>query len=138
MDKKNGLLDLSSFLLVEGSADSEADYGVLKLCLDMNIPRDEDDAESCSWDTSDAPSSLESFGSEDHDQCSHFNDADKSIFGKPTWSSCKVWFADAAMEYVSAEDGEEETINSTLVRKDAMDQMEDRLFWETCMAVGYP
>ena len=51
-------------------------------------------------------------------------------------SSCKIWWADGAddeEEYSSSDIG----INNNISRK-VKDEMEDRLFWETCMAFGYP
>ncbi|KDP40038.1 hypothetical protein JCGZ_02036 [Jatropha curcas] len=128
MDKKNELVDLSSFLLVEGSADSE---GLLKLCEDVNMDcdygeeeeeEDDDDAESCSCDTT---TLLEVCC------CSEFDEADKDCSDGQEPSSCR-WM----LEFTCDKEGEEEVSKS--VSKEVMDQMEDTLFWETCLAVGYP
>lgn len=139
---KNEVMDVSPFLLVEGSADSEADYGLLKLCLDVTIACDDDDAESCSCDTSDILDFHETNVECDDQDYGDFNDGDKNIHDHqdPSWSSCKMWLRDgAAWEFMSTEEGEEESkVGINLSNREVMDEMEDRLFWETCMAAGYP
>ncbi|EEF45462.1 uncharacterized protein LOC8262368 [Ricinus communis] len=135
MERKNRVVDLSSFLLVEGTADSEADCEFLKLCQDAIMICDydgdpEDDAESCSCDTSEV---LES---NDDQDCRDSDEADnKDCHGKQSW--CKIWLENEELEYMSTEDGEA-TSDGTNLSKKIIDQMEDRHFWETCLAVGYP
>ncbi|CAK7332893.1 unnamed protein product [Dovyalis caffra] len=128
MDNTRRVLDVSSFLLVEGSADSEADYGLPKLYLDVTIAcddDDDDDAESCSCDTTDHVHGFdEAFEVDDHRE--------------PSWSGCKMILRDAALDCMIIEEGEEESKVDNNLRKEVVDAMEDRLFWETCLAAGYP
>ncbi|GMJ02028.1 hypothetical protein HRI_003872000 [Hibiscus trionum] len=123
MDDKNGLVDVSRFFLVEHSGDSEVDS---ESSMDITTSTtgggvDDDDAESCSCDAI-CTERLDDFyevilrlldddgGDEDLIDC---NDEDRD------------------------QDGEEPGLGIDLCRE-VMDRMEDRLFWETCMAVGYP
>lgn len=141
----NGFLDMSSFLLVEGTADSEADYGILKICHEhVNMTYDEDDAESCSCEyTSGSDHTL--LGSDQEVLCldhehevdehsSEHNDADYE--GKQRRKGYKMWLRDNAN--LMAADDEAESKDGININREVMDQMEDWLFWETCMAVGYP
>jgi hypothetical protein len=133
-NKKRPVLDVSSFLLVEGSADSEAEYGLLKLYLDVTIAcaaaaaaaADDDDAESCSCDTTDRIHGFsETFEVDDHRE--------------PSWSGCKMFLKDAALDCMIIEEGDQEESKVDInLSREVMDAMEDRLFWETCIALGYP
>ncbi|XVE82024.1 hypothetical protein DITRI_Ditri15bG0113700 [Diplodiscus trichospermus] len=150
MDNKNiEMVDVSCFLLVEASGDSELDCGPINKQCDQSMDiasaataaaADEDDAESCSCDT--ITDRLDDFYEvilqldEDQDfiDCNDHHDIGWS-------SSCNMWSLDEALGYISAEeaaeDGEEPRFGVNLCRE-VMDGMEDRVFWETCMAVGYP
>ncbi|GMI70346.1 hypothetical protein HRI_000703900 [Hibiscus trionum] len=111
-DKKNGVLDVSSFFLVEDSGDSELDRGPSMAAVAG--ADDEDDAESCSCnDTIKIEGSFDDFYEVIHD-----DDKDEEH-----------------QNYVGSID---EAIGSYNICREVMDGMEDRLFWETCMAIGYP
>ncbi|KAJ6719818.1 GLUTAMIC ACID-RICH PROTEIN-LIKE [Salix purpurea] len=135
--KRSVLDDVSSFLLVEGSADSEAEYGILKLYLDVTAACDEadddddddDDAESCSCDAADCVHGFDETFEVDHDD-----------HREPSWSTGRRMFLkDAALDcMIMDEGGEEESKADIDLTREVMDAMEDRLFWETCIALGYP
>ena len=151
MDMKlqiKGVVDVSSFLLVEESADSEADFPTWEMCRDIAAAMGggEDDAESCSCDT--ATQTLvhhDQGGLDGHEVSDYDVDDDQDNFsddddGELCCSStrcCKLWLG-----YMSTEKGGGEEESSCRVgfkrkvRDD--DEMDDRVFWETCMAVGYP
>ncbi|XWS08664.1 hypothetical protein CRYUN_Cryun40dG0020800 [Craigia yunnanensis] len=141
MDNKNEIVDVSCFLLVEDSGDSELDCGPINQCnQSMDIASaaagDEDDAESCSCDTT--TERLDDFYEVilqlDEDQ--DFIDCNEPATG---WSSCNMWSIDEALGYISAEEAEDQEPRFGInLCREVMDGMEDRLFWETCMAVGYP
>lgn len=137
---KNGVVDVSSFLLVEGSADSEADCGLLKLCEDviMACDYDDEDAESCSCDTVDSLEVFDYDGTGGDQDCSGYDEAkaNKECAEERNW--CRLWLGVAGLEYMSTENGEEESKADAKWSKEVIDQMEDSLFWETCLAVGYP
>ncbi|KAF7837169.1 hypothetical protein G2W53_005651 [Senna tora] len=103
----NGTVDVSSWLLMEDSADSEADSGFLSLYPSTAaiVGHNEDDAESCNYDTDDIYG-LSEVGD------GHEDDGHVDIFSV-----------------------EQEEMNMGEVN---VHELEDRLFWETCMAVGYP
>lgn len=155
MDMKKNGVDVSSFLLVEESADSEVDSLTCEMCRhDLVMAGDEDDAESCSCDTSDIHAGVLQKGFDyDEDEDEDFSDVD---YGDEynevdqlqlNCKSCKMWWSDAArLGYMSTQQqqqqqrGEEEysSWDGINISRKVKDEMEDRLFWETCMAVGYP
>ncbi|KAK3189831.1 hypothetical protein Dsin_029392 [Dipteronia sinensis] len=122
MDMKlqiNGVVDVSSFLLVEESADSEADFPTWEMCRDIAAATGgvEDDAESCSCDT--ATQTLvhhDQGGLDGHEVSGYDVDDDQDNFsdcdddddgGELSWRStrcCKLWLG----SYMSTEKGEEE------------------------------
>ncbi|KAE8677626.1 hypothetical protein F3Y22_tig00111504pilonHSYRG00039 [Hibiscus syriacus] len=120
MDHKNGLVDVSRFFLFEHSGDSELDS---ESPMDITmatavIGGDEDDAESCSCDM---------IGTERHDD----------FYG----AILRLLDDDGDEDLIGCNDEdrvEEEPDSGIDLCGEAMDRMEDRLFWETCMAVGYP
>ncbi|KAF5738669.1 hypothetical protein HS088_TW13G01570 [Tripterygium wilfordii] len=121
------VLDISSFLLVEGSADSEMDDGYLDTFIAGDDDDDDDDAESCSCD-----SPVLDFSDDDR----HMN-----VHGDyHCWNNCNMWWSDLGIEGMAPEEGEEEEEVSLDLHKtrQAKDEMEDKLFWETCMELGYP
>ncbi|XVF14333.1 hypothetical protein REPUB_Repub09cG0050400 [Reevesia pubescens] len=135
MENKNGIMDVSCFLLVEDSGDSEQ-------CQSMEIAADddnhEDDAESCSCDTiSTDQRALDDFYEVILQLDQDFIDCNEAVTGR---SSCNKWFIDEALGYISADEHAEyqEPRFGTNLSREVMDGMEDRLFWETCMEVGYP
>ncbi|XVF62689.1 hypothetical protein PTKIN_Ptkin09bG0028500 [Pterospermum kingtungense] len=143
MDNKNGVVDISCFLLVEDSGDSELDSGPMQCDQSMDVAgADEDDAESCSCDAS-TTERLDDFYEEilqlDEDQ--DFIDCIEPTAATGSWSSCNMWSIDEALGYISADEAEDhhqEPRFGIKLCREVMDGMEDRLFWETCMAVGYP
>lgn len=129
MESKNGAVDISCFFLVEESGDSEADY-VVDIAGDAGGD-DSDDAESCCHNTMEIQM-VDDFDHEDvvvcDDHCQEFSGCDE-----PSWRSAKVWRMD------STEEGEEEVVfGISRRRREVMDGMEDKHFWETCIAAGYP
>ncbi|XVF66305.1 hypothetical protein PTKIN_Ptkin10aG0024500 [Pterospermum kingtungense] len=124
MDNNNGMVDVSCFLLVEDSGDSELDCGPKS--MEIAAADHEDDAESCCCDTI-SIERLDDFYEETILQL----DEDVQDF-----IDCEE-----ALGYISAdqevEDDEDPWFGINLCRE-VMDGMEDMMFWETCMAVGYP
>ncbi|KAH1096474.1 hypothetical protein J1N35_013395 [Gossypium stocksii] len=117
------MLDISCFFLIEDSGDSEHDSESSSMDITTvtvaGSGGDEDDAESCSCDTisterlDDFYQAILKFLDDDGDDQDliHCNDD---------------------------EDGDERPGLGMDLCREVMDGMEDRLFWETCMAVGYP
>ncbi|XP_065863539.1 uncharacterized protein [Euphorbia lathyris] len=126
MEKKNRMVDISSFLLIEGSADSETENEELfKLCKDviMGCEYVDDDAESCSCESS-YRVVFDCEDEEDDGDYQDFDDAGKN----QKWRSGKRWVEDDL--------GGSDEAESKLVSRKMVDQMDDRLFWETCIALG--
>ncbi|KAK7303176.1 hypothetical protein RJT34_14078 [Clitoria ternatea] len=124
----NGV-DVSSLLLIEDSADSEGDSGFFS-SMAANIGHNEDDAESC---TCDSPGSCSLFedgeGHEDEKGC----DDEVNSCGSD-WNFSTMWLSDTECSSpLVVEDVEE-----TRTVKVNVNDVEDKLFWEICMAVGYP
>lgn len=112
-------VDLSIFFLMEGSADSETDSSSFDLCKEDDNSGinnnchgldDDEDARSCSYKST-------------RDHCS---------------KGFEVEEEDEVMEsFVMYNDSEENECDEVMSRE-AMDAMEDKGFWEACIAVGYP
>ncbi|KAJ0034114.1 hypothetical protein Pint_25007 [Pistacia integerrima] len=102
----------------------------------MVIIVDKDDAESCSCDISEMQGSVdEAFDYDFGEDDSEFSEL---MRGEVSCNSCKMWLSDS-LGYLSKEQGEEESSSTSFyLSRQMKDEMEDRLFWETCMAVGYP
>lgn len=119
----NGVDHNLSFLFLEDSADSDDDFTTL-----IRKNREgyaEDDAESCSCEKSDGHDLL-SEDIEDRNGGNRLND----LVGVSCWRNC----GHMGMSPYVVEEGEEVSkINETNT-----EEMVDRIFWETCMAVGYP
>lgn len=143
----NGV-DVSSWLLMEDSADSEADSGLFSLYPSTGTiaGHNEDDAESCNYDT-DGIYGLSEVGDghEDDQEAGEFSCHEDNMDELDSQSSM-TWQSDAASECFSplpVED-EREEIKMEVDKKETkiggvnFRELEDRLFWETCMAVGYP
>ena len=147
-------MDVSPCLLFEDIADSETDAAGPdhKIHADDDA-HDDQDAESCSrgeacddhhtpgfdealdCDEKDSGASSGGDAGDDHHQC-----------GRPC-ASCCLSSDHVALGCLPREEGEgEEEANMGEINKDDpskkkeinKDEMEDGLFWETCMAVGYP
>ena len=120
----------SSLLLIEDSADSEGDpVGFFTLYPAANyFGHKEDDAESCTYecDIDDMYSLLK----EDD------NDKGSGEFG---CFSSTMWLSDATMEIECSSSpllvDDEEEIGMVNVN---LNDVDDKLFWEICMEVGYP
>ncbi|KAL2339093.1 hypothetical protein Fmac_013539 [Flemingia macrophylla] len=107
-------MDLSALLLIEDSADSEEDYVLLTVCPNSIAITyaNEDDAESCCCDT------TSTCGLSEDDE-GHEDDKEFAEFG--------------SNEVAVLEDEAETRVGEVIAN-----ELEDRLFWESCMAVGYP
>lgn len=110
--------DVSSFFVWEDSADSEVDINQLESAVD-----DQEDACSCSCDDN---------------YSTDFQAVDLIRDGQPDQLDGRRW-SGAELVYNSEEEEEEEeeSSNNIGVIRD-MNAMEDRVFWDTCMAGGYP
>ncbi|WCJ23557.1 hypothetical protein M5689_005578 [Euphorbia peplus] len=127
MEKKNIMVDISCFTVIEGSADSE----LLKVCNDVIMRCDDnDDAESCSCDSNNGLGFVDVFECEDEDD-QEIQDHTHNCKKNQKWTSGKRWVEDD--DDVGSDEAE-----SKLGSRKIVDQMDDSLFWETCMAVGYP
>lgn len=125
---------MSSCLLVEESADSEACSSELfdsSEQVTVSFYGDEDDAISSScFDTADVL-----FGSDDEED----GDGNRVSVMRREFEKAR-----RASSGICVEDGDEvESLKLGCcldggLRKEEMEAMEDREFWETCMAVGYP
>ncbi|GAU37714.1 hypothetical protein TSUD_382070 [Trifolium subterraneum] len=112
-------ISCSSLLLIEDSADSEGDsLGFFTLYHATNIGHKEDDAESCTYEH-DIDDGICSLIKEDED--------DK---GSDEFCCDGEWFSSPLLD----DDDDEETrmVNVNL------NDVDDKLFWEICMEVGYP
>ena len=103
--------------LMEETGDSEANYLEVKAYDDY----DEDGRESCNGHVKCVRDDDEDEEEEEDD------DDDEKVMA---WST---WIAMARSEW-GKRDQEEEEERSPLV----VDEEENRLFWETCLATGYP
>ncbi|KAF8017022.1 hypothetical protein BT93_H2277 [Corymbia citriodora subsp. variegata] len=135
MDLKH-LADVSSYLLMEDSADSEADFVQSKVTAiygSSGVSDGDDDAESCSCDTG------EVLGP-------HVDDCDNRDSGDQrnnlSQGSSMVWASDREDGHVlmDVDEEEESWVDSSGrdLSKEEMDAVEDMVFWEICMAAGYP
>ncbi|KAG1326328.1 putative phosphopantothenoylcysteine decarboxylase subunit VHS3 [Cocos nucifera] len=110
---------------MEASGDSEADMDPLTghaiLTIEEDAAADEDDTESCSHDPPDnIHTDPNNFNNNDDDDgvAVVIDDANMEHEGVMTWSPGEV---------------------TGLEEKEVVDSAEeDRLFWETCLASGYP
>ncbi|CAN0898579.1 hypothetical protein LINGRAHAP2_LOCUS19781 [Linum grandiflorum] len=127
-------MDVSCFLVVEGSADSDEDhpyyhhFGMKKSSYSYDQLETNDvvidDAESCSCD-------------EPADQLDHL--LYLLSHHQPSSQDDEDVVINEEESLPSRVNIEEEDYNSKLIiSREIMDRMEDSLFWETCIAVGYP
>lgn len=137
MDLKQRLVDVSSYLLMEDSADSEADFVQSEVAAVCSVSGEDDDAESCSCDSSEVSGSHA-------DDCDDRDSRDQ--WNNPSQRSSVVWASDREDGHASTDVNEEEEpwVDSAGgsggedLSKGEMDAMEDKVFWETCMTIGYP
>ncbi|AES64283.1 hypothetical protein MtrunA17_Chr2g0286631 [Medicago truncatula] len=130
----------SSLLLIEDSADSEGDLiGFFTLYPAANyIGHKEEDAESCTYEC-DIDDMYDLVKEDDNDKGSHeFCCVDCSC----SCSSSTMWLSDAALEIECSSspllvDDDDEEIRMVNVNVNVND-VDDKLFWEICMEVGYP
>ncbi|KAJ1427259.1 hypothetical protein SESBI_09924 [Sesbania bispinosa] len=122
-------MDVSSWLLIEVSADSEEDSAFFPLCLSSIAGNNEDDAESCNCDTA-SICGLPKDGACHEDDQGFGESCGVSYVSDCSNSTMSMWMSIATLE-----DEVETKIGKV---NNNVKEMEDRLFWETCMAVGYP
>lgn len=137
IEEMNGIMDVSSWLLIEDSADSEGDSGCFSLCP-CNIGHKEDDAESCTCDPAGMCGIFEDGeGHEGEKGCGEFC-ADEDEHCGSEWNSSTMWLSDAALEIECSSPLVVEDEEETRIVKVNVNDVEDKIFWEICMAVGYP
>lgn len=132
------IMDISSLLLIEDSADSEGDTGFFSLCPSTiaanNIGHNEDDAESCTCDTAGVCSLFKGGeGHEDDQGSGEFCGGEDDNYG----SDFSMWLSEEALEMECSSPFVEDEVG-TRTGKVNVNEVEDKLFWEICMAVGYP
>ncbi|KAL4320720.1 hypothetical protein HN51_064854 [Arachis hypogaea] len=106
----NMMMDMSPSLLIEDTADSEGDtIGFFITLCPVEATNNDDDAESCTSDNND-----------------HHNDSHVCI------SSKEMKCSSSSPDFLVDDDEEVESI------KVNVNEVEDKVFWEICIAVGYP
>lgn len=130
MDWKKNSMDMSCFLLLEDSADSEVDcFASHYISPDRIAAAKEEDAESCSCNCEEASekhgmSEVFECRVEEEEEEEEGTEGDDDDGCRENLGSCKMGLSNAVL----AEEEESKVIAG----------MDDKLFWETCMAVGYP
>ncbi|KAF8017039.1 hypothetical protein BT93_H2292 [Corymbia citriodora subsp. variegata] len=120
MDPKH-LVDPSSYLVMEDTADSEADF-LQSEATAIFGEGDDDDAESCSCDASEVSGSRADVWDDDRDTSDQWNNpSQRSSTEEESW-----------VDSGGIGSGRRDP------SKEEMDAMEDKVFWEACMAIGYP
>lgn len=147
MDWKK-VLDMSNFVLLEDTADSHETKVVPDLeahAAEAAIAGDHDDddlqdteSSCCCGTASDYKLSkvVDCHDDQDSNGVSNFgnDEDDDEHHEKSTNSCCETSMSeDVALECNFSEEEERK-----IGKFNNMDEMEDRLFWETCMAEGYP
>jgi len=135
-------VDVSSWFLIEDSADSEGDTGFFSLLYPNNIVANtgynEDDAESCTRDTAGTCGLCgDGEGGEDENGYGEFCGDEDEGCGSG-WSNSTMWLSDASLEVECSSPLVVEDEVETRIVKVNVNDVEDKIFWETCMAVGYP
>lgn len=129
----------SSLLLIEDGADSEGDsIGFFTLYSADNIGHKEEDAESCTCDCD--IDGICSLVKEDEDVkgSGEFCCVDCSCFSSTMWLSeatMKIECSSSPLLLVDEDEEEETRMVDVNVN---VNDVDDKLFWEICMAVGYP
>ncbi|MED6121677.1 hypothetical protein PIB30_032445 [Stylosanthes scabra] len=110
----NMMMDMSPLLLIEDTADSEGDTTgfFITHCPDAEEATNNDDAESCTSDNN------------DYNNCSHMWISSEEM-------KCSTSSPD---DFLVDEDDDEEVESN----KVDVNEVEDKLFWEICIAMGYP
>ncbi|KAL5983958.1 hypothetical protein ACLOJK_018060 [Asimina triloba] len=124
-----------SFAVLEQTGDSEDDTVDRRIlihdaALDVPLLREEDgdDAESCSCDSWDAICAAESVSGD-------VGESENALGDDSGWA---YWAAAMSEEPSSAMEEEEEDGGVVSgISRNAIEAMEDKEFWETCLAVGY-
>ncbi|CAL1397090.1 unnamed protein product [Linum trigynum] len=150
-------MDVSCFLLVEGSADSDdeprqqLDHQRFTKPYRLDV-LSIDDAESCSCDDDDDGCSTLELDDLQLDRINgglgcviKDNHDDDDGYEVAMEQCCYCNWDGGGGEEEEEEERSSNSVNKEESRKvmvmmsrEAMDRMEDRLFWETCLAVGYP
>ncbi|KAK7292326.1 hypothetical protein RIF29_08104 [Crotalaria pallida] len=112
-------VDVSSWLLIEDSADSEEDYS--GFFFSSMCPNEDDKASTCGLSNDGAGHQEDEGINEDESSYAYDNEV---VGGNST-----LWMSIGALEdEAETRIGDEVNVN----------ELEDRVFWEMCMAVGYP
>lgn len=142
MELEDNAIDVSEFFLIEYSADSETDSATDTASKSSLEPCDglgDDDAESRTCDSS----SIDCLGcdiAEEYACSSTRLNGTGCLNRQPELGDVGFVLEDegGGGEEEEKEEAMWEEDDGGGLRKEEMDAMEDRLFWETCMAVGYP
>ncbi|XP_052211570.1 uncharacterized protein LOC127814237 [Diospyros lotus] len=133
MDEKK-VFDVSCFMLMEATGDSEADSG-LNLESDINALA-EDDAQSCCCDVLDYGSTVE-FGDDlghAHGEDCHVDDDMEEGIHNLDWSDDDD--DDVVLSRIAKAEGQHRKskvcVDSAMALKNEMEK--SRLFWEACLA----
>lgn len=122
--------DVSSFFLLEGSGDSEAECSFVLAVDEKYVVMDEDDAESCCGSSCDdiLLGKCSDADGKDYDGNYH-----AWIHG--CWSCEKVVFTYLLSEIVCS--SEERDSGVVIDTSRMMTKLDDKQFWETCLSMGY-
>lgn len=130
--------------ILEASGDSEDDRSLMDSTgCDCNMSyidvADDDDVESrtCdSWGTSCANGCVDH---DEHNSGCHRNDEDYGNDDEDRLSFREAGPPNVLMESTPHDqEEEEEIVDANAALREEMDAMENRDFWETCLAIGYP
>ncbi|KAL2341181.1 hypothetical protein Fmac_009121 [Flemingia macrophylla] len=133
-------MDVSPWLLIEDSADSEGDSVFFSPCpgnLVANICHHEDDAESCTCETTGIFDIFEDGEGHDEKGSGEFCGDENESCGSD-WNSSTMWSSDTAVGIECSSPLVVEDEVETRIAKVNVNDVEDKMFWEICMAVGYP
>ncbi|XP_058076351.1 uncharacterized protein LOC131224930 [Magnolia sinica] len=129
-----GHVDVSSLSIFEASGDSEGGHDLIT-ATEHNISYvgivAADDAESCTSDSSDI-CEYQVNDDGNGDEGDHEGDDDYDG-GDDQWTNREMGFGGGAVEVGQEEEG---VVDSG--RRVPLNEMEDKLFWEACLAMGYP
>lgn len=126
------VVDVSSWFLIEEIADSEGDSGYPST-IAANIGYSEDDAESC---TCDSTGICSQFKDQEDDQwwSGEFCADEDDIHGL----DCSMWLSDSELEIECSSHFLVDDKEETRMVKVNMNEVDDKLFWEICIEMGYP
>ncbi|XXG54276.1 hypothetical protein AAC387_Pa03g2201 [Persea americana] len=139
-------IQVSSYpFIFEASGDSEDDHslsGSTGCECDMSyaeVADDDDDAESCSCDSWGINAANGCVDDDDDEQGgSHGGNEDYGNDDEDRWDFGNTGVPNLFKGCVPCDQEDEEIVEATMVLREAMDAMEDKEFWEACLATGYP